>query len=92
MESTPFAEGNSSKMYRASYAGQTVAAKVQHIDHSNLKMIHRQLDRFERQLVVVCKFHHPNICRVWGACTDSPGVLVLVMEYAQVSNICQSSY
>jgi serine/threonine protein kinase len=35
-------------------------------------------------LALLCQLSHPNVLRVWGACTDSPGALILVMEYAQV--------
>jgi hypothetical protein len=90
MEGTPFAFGGTSKVYRGTYCKQLVAAKVQTIQGSNTKTLRRSMAQFEKELALLCQFTHPNVLRIWGACTDSPGVLILVMEYAQVLRLCHS--
>jgi hypothetical protein len=84
LESTPFAKGSSSKVYRATYSKQIVAAKVQTVEGSTPKQLRNTMGKFEKELALLCQLSHPNVLRVWGACTDSPGALILVMEYAQV--------
>ncbi len=84
LESTPFARGGTSKVYRATYSKQLVAVKVQTVEGSNTKQIRHTMGQFEKELALLCQLSHPNVLRVWGACTDSPGSLILVMEYAQV--------
>jgi hypothetical protein len=90
LEPAPFAQGGSSKVYRACYSRQTVAAKVQTMQGNTPKMIRSTMASFEMELVILCQLSHPNVLRVWGACTDSPGVLILVMEFAQVFKLLSS--
>jgi hypothetical protein len=87
LESTPFAKGSSCKVYRARYSKQIVAAKVQTVEGSTPKQLRNTMSKFEKELALLCQLSHPNVLRVWGACTDSPGALILVMEYAQVFKV-----
>ena len=84
LESTPFAIGSSSKVYRATYSKRIVAAKVQTVEGSTLNQLRNIIGKFEKELALRCQLSHPNVLGVWGACTDSPGTLILVMEYAKV--------
>jgi hypothetical protein len=84
LESTPFAIGSSSKVYRATFSKQIVAAKVQTVEGSTPKQLLDIMGKFEKELALLCQLSHPNVLSVWGACTDSPGALILVMEYAKV--------
>ncbi len=84
MEDTPFARGGSSQVFRAVYSKQTVAAKVQVIQGVDTKKFRNVLERFEKEVGILCQLSHPHVLRVWGACADVAGSLILVMEYAQV--------
>ena len=66
---------------------QTVVAKVQPVQGNTPKLLRKTMDSFEKELALLCQLSHPNVIRVWGACTDSPGILILVLEYAQVFEI-----
>jgi hypothetical protein len=84
LEDTPFAEGGSCKVYRAQYSMQTVAAKVQIIHGGDVKQFRMVLERFEKEIGLLGQLFHPHVLRVWGACTDQPGSLIMVTEYAEV--------
>ncbi len=92
LESTPFATGSSCMVYRATYSKQIVAAKVQTVEGSTPKQLRNTMGKFEKELALLCQLSHPNVLRVWGACTDSPGSLILVMEYAQVFKFVGGSF
>jgi hypothetical protein len=84
LESIPFAIGSSTKVYRATYSKQIVAAKVQTVEGYTPEQLRNIIGKFETELGLLCQLSHPNILSGWGACTDSPGALILVMEYAKV--------
>jgi hypothetical protein len=84
MEEQPFAYGGTCEVFRATYYGQTVAAKVQSLEGLGIHKIKQVLSVFEKELVIVCQLSHPNIMRVYGACTEQASSLILVCEYAQV--------
>jgi hypothetical protein len=84
LESTPCAIGSASKIYRATYSKRIVAAKVQTVEGNTPQQLRNIIGKFEKELALRCQLSHPNVVGVWGACTDSPGTLILVMEYAKV--------
>jgi hypothetical protein len=84
LEESPFAEGSSCKVYRAKYSMQTVAAKIQIIHGEDVKKFRMVLERFEKEIGLLGQLFHPHVLRVWGACTDQPGRLIMITEYAQV--------
>ena len=92
LEDKPFAEGGSSKVYCAQYSMQTVAAKVQTIHGGNVKQFRMVLERFEKEIGLLGQLYHPHVLRVWGACTDQPGCLIMVTEYAEVESLERSLY
>ena len=84
LESTPCAIGSASKIYRATYSKRIVAAKVQTVEGNTPQQLRNIIGKFEKELALRCQLSHPNVIGVWGACPDSPGTLILVMEYAKV--------
>ena len=55
--------GSQGAVYRGTFRGEAVAIKVMPLDTPD------QVKSFEREVSILARFAHPNVCKFYGACT-----------------------
>eukprot|EP00942_MAST-04A_sp_MAST-4A-sp1_P007859 g7859.t1 len=85
LDELPIAAGGQGKIYRARYAGETVAEKVIETDGylGGLKEKEKRFKDFKREVSCLTKLRHPRIIRIFGIVTTRPNELSLIMVYAK---------
>ena len=81
MEPTPFASGGSSLIFKGSYDGHKVAVKHMDLKGQTLKQRKETTDAFMMELDIMARLSHPNVLRIYGAITDDPSTLKMIMDY-----------
>jgi hypothetical protein len=74
-------EGNFGRVYRAVCRGKAVAVKIISVDKCGADFV----ADFSREVEVMSKVNHPNICLYMGGCTSIPGRMMLVTPLYKVS-------
>lgn len=72
---TIVAEGVSGRVYKGTYNGEVVAAKV-----FNETLPKFTLASFRREVAIMSIMHHPNLIHPYGACTK-PGSLAIITQF-----------
>jgi serine/threonine protein kinase len=83
MEAAPFAQGGAATVYKAMFDGQQVAIKVTDLKGVPLKQRNDIQNSFMTELDLMCRLSHPNLLHVYGAITEDPSKLMLVMAFVQ---------
>jgi len=82
LATTPFAVGGSAKIFKGTFDGHPVAVKQVDLKGVPLKQRNDMLSSFMTELDILCRLSHPNLLHVYGAITDDPATLQLVMAFA----------
>jgi len=83
MEAAPFAHGGAATVYKAMFDGQQVAVKVTELKGVPLKQRNDIQNSFMTELDLMCRLSHPNLLHVYGAISEDPSKLMLVMAFVQ---------
>eukprot|EP00004_Rigifila_ramosa_P023291 TRINITY_DN651_c0_g1_i2.p1 TRINITY_DN651_c0_g1~~TRINITY_DN651_c0_g1_i2.p1 ORF type:complete len:510 (-),score=97.18 TRINITY_DN651_c0_g1_i2:252-1748(-) len=75
----PFGEGGASVVYSAFYQDEVVAVKVLKGQQSR-----DDLEKFQREVSLMCGLEHPNIVKLIGCCSEP---LALVLEFVEGSSL-----
>ena len=82
------ARGGSAEVFKASYEGRIVAAKV--FDFSGMPREQRKKleSDFDQELALMCTLRSQCVVSVFGAVSDNPSKLILVMEFLPKGALC----
>jgi serine/threonine protein kinase len=81
MEAAPFAQGGAATVYKANFDGHQVAVKVTDLKGVPLKQRNDIQNSFMTELDIMCRLSHPNLLHVYGAISEDPAKLMLVMAF-----------
>jgi len=73
-------QGSFGSVYKGKYKNQTVAVKKL---KPGIFRARYELEKFCREVQILCELNHPNVIGFIGACTREPSQLCIMTEYAR---------
>jgi serine/threonine protein kinase len=86
-EEKPFDKGSFGLVFRITYEGTVLVAKVINLEDEPVRMHEKIKEQYAAEVALMAGLRSTNIVSIYGAITTRPGQLVIIMEYCEMGTL-----